>query len=96
MNHFIKVAYAKKYGVIGSLLIDFFSGRIHKDKEDFIYIEKKLYKNGSTIYLKTIFPYMTEKKINTFLKKLLHMGVIQKKIINKTNFYAINKKELIS
>lgn len=96
MEHSFNVAIAKEYGIVEAILLQHIYFWIQKNKAN----NKHFYDNNYWTYNSTkafseLFPYLTERQIKYYLKKLIDLGIIIKGNYNKnpydrTNWYAIS------
>lgn len=98
MYHSFDVTVAKEYGIIEALLLSNFEYWITKNKANQVNFHDGFYWTyNSTRAFTELFPYVSQRQIQTALKRLKELGIIQtgnfnKSAYDRTLWYAFTKK----
>lgn len=98
MNHSFDVDIATKYGILEAILLDsinYWSLKNEANKKN--YFDGNYWTYNSTRAFSELFPYASQKKIQTALKKLIKEGLIvtgnyNKNAYDRTLWYALTEK----
>lgn len=98
MNHYFDIDIAKKYGVNSAVLLQNIGHWIkHNEANETNFFDGKYWTYNSRRAFKELFPYMSERQIDTALKKLIDAGIIitgnyNKIAYDRTLWYALTQK----